>query len=48
MEQATRGLVHMGFRVSDVRKTLIALVDHRGSGAPPLPDLLREAIGALT
>jgi len=48
VEQATRGLVNMGFRVSDVRKTLVALVDRRGSGAPPLPDLLREAIGALT
>jgi 5-methylcytosine-specific restriction endonuclease McrA len=48
VEQATRGLVNMGFRVSEVRKTLVALVDHRGSGAPPLPELLREAIGALT
>ena len=48
VEQATRGLVNMGFRVSEVKKTLAALLDRRESAAPPLPELLREAIGALT
>ncbi len=49
LEQARRGLVHMGFAVSDVNKTLGALADrHRDAGAPPVPELLREAIAALT
>ena len=49
VEQATRGLVNMGFAASDVKKTLLALVGrHRDAGAPPLPELLREAIAALT
>jgi 5-methylcytosine-specific restriction endonuclease McrA len=48
VQQATRGLVNMGFRVSEVKKTLAALIDRRDSETPPLPDLLREAIGALT
>ena len=49
LEQARRGLVHMGFAVSDVNKTLVALADrHRDAGAPPVPELLREAIAALT
>jgi len=49
VELATRGLVNMGFAASDVKKTLLALVGrHRDAGAPPLPELLREAIAALT
>jgi hypothetical protein len=48
MEQATRGLVNMGFGASEVKKTLLALVGPRDAGAPPLRDLLREAIAALT
>ena len=48
MAQATRGLVNMGFGASAVKKTLLALVNQRDSEAPPLPDLLREAISALT
>jgi 5-methylcytosine-specific restriction endonuclease McrA len=48
MARATRGLVNMGFRASDVKKTLVALVVHRDAAAPPLPELLREAIAALT
>ena len=49
VEQATRGLVNMGFGASAVKKTLLAVVGrHRDAGAPPLPDLLREAIAALT
>jgi 5-methylcytosine-specific restriction endonuclease McrA len=49
LEQARRGLVNMGFAASDVNKTLVALADrHRDAGAPPVPDLLREAIAALT
>ena len=49
VEQATRGLVNMGFAASAVNKTLLALVErHRDAGAPPLPELLREAIAALT
>ena len=48
-EQAKRGLVNMGFAASDVKKTLVALVGRHGdAGAPPLPDLIREAIAALT
>jgi 5-methylcytosine-specific restriction endonuclease McrA len=49
VEQATRGLVNMGFDASPVKKTLHALVGrHRDAGAPPLSELLREAIAALT
>jgi hypothetical protein len=49
VEQATRGLVNMGFGASAVKKTLLALVDrHRDAAAPPMPALLREAIAALT
>ena len=51
LEQAKRGLVKMGFAASDVNKTLVALADrYRGAdaGAPPLPELVREAIAALT
>ena len=49
LEQAKRGLVNMGFTASDVKKTLVALADrHREAGAPPLPELLRDAIAALT
>jgi 5-methylcytosine-specific restriction endonuclease McrA len=49
LEQARRGLVNMGFAASDVNKTLVALADrHRDGGAPPVPELLREAIAALT
>jgi 5-methylcytosine-specific restriction endonuclease McrA len=49
LEQATRGLVNMGFGAAAVNKTLLALVGrHRDAGAPPLPELLREAIAALT
>jgi 5-methylcytosine-specific restriction endonuclease McrA len=49
LEQARRGLVNMGFAASDVKKTLVALADrHRDAGAPPVPELLREAIVALT
>ena len=48
LEQATRGLVNMGFGASAVKKTLAALVDHHVGAAPPLPQLLREAIAALT
>jgi len=48
LEQATRGLVNMGFGASAVKKTLLALVSHHDAGAPPLPELLREAIAALT
>jgi hypothetical protein len=49
LEQARRGLVHMGFAASDVKRTLVALADrHRDAGAPPVPELLREAIAALT
>jgi 5-methylcytosine-specific restriction endonuclease McrA len=49
LEQARRGLVNMGFAASDVNKALAALVDrHRDAGAPPVPELLREAIAALT
>jgi hypothetical protein len=49
VEQATRGLVNMGFGASAVKKTLLALVErHRDAGAPPLPELLREAIVALS
>ena len=49
LEQARRGLVNMGFAASDVNETLVALADrHRDAGAPPVPELLREAIAALT
>ena len=48
VEQATRGLVNMGFGASAVKKTLVALVSDRNAAAPPLPELLREAIAALT
>jgi 5-methylcytosine-specific restriction endonuclease McrA len=48
MEQARRGLVNMGFAASDVKKTLLALAGHRDAFAAPLPELLREAIAALT
>jgi hypothetical protein len=49
LEQARRGLMNMGFAASDVNKTLVALADrHRDAGAPPVPELLREAIAALT
>jgi len=49
VEQATRGLVNMRFGASAVHKTLLALVGrHRDAGARPLPELLREAIAALT
>jgi hypothetical protein len=49
LEQARRGLVNMGFAASDVKRTLGALADrHRDAGAPPVPELLREAIAALT
>jgi 5-methylcytosine-specific restriction endonuclease McrA len=49
LEQARRGLVNMGFAASEVKRTLGALADrHRDAGAPPVPELLREAIAALT
>ena len=49
VDQARRCLVNMGFTASDVKKSLVALVGrHRDAGAPPLPELLREAIAALT
>ena len=48
VEQATRGLVNLGFGASEVKKTLVALAAHRDAAAPPLPELLREAIAALT
>ena len=48
LEQATRGLVNMGFGASAVKKTLHALVDSRTDAAPALPELLRQAIAALT
>jgi hypothetical protein len=49
VEQATRGLVNMGFGASAVKKALLALVDrHRDAAAPAMPELLREAIAALT
>jgi 5-methylcytosine-specific restriction endonuclease McrA len=49
LEQARRCLVNMGFAASDVKRTLGALADrHRDAGAPPVPELLREAIAALT
>jgi len=48
LAQATRGLVNLGFGASEVKKTLLALVGHRDAGAMPLPELLREAIAALT
>ena len=48
VEQATRGLVNMGFGASAVKKTLHAIVERRDAGEQPLPELLREAIAALT
>ena len=48
VSQATRGLVNMGFGASEVKKTLFGLIGHRDAGAPPLPELVREAIAALT
>jgi 5-methylcytosine-specific restriction endonuclease McrA len=48
VEQATRGLVNMGFGASAVKTTVLALVGDRNAGAPPLPELLREAIAALS
>jgi hypothetical protein len=49
LEQARRGLVNMGLAAADVKRTLGALADrHRDAGAPPVPELLREAIAALT
>jgi len=48
MEQATRGLVNMGFGASAVKKTLLGLIDRHDAGFPPMPELLREAIAALT
>jgi len=48
LEQATRGLVNMGFGASAVKKTLHAIVERRDAGEQPLPELLREAIAALT
>jgi hypothetical protein len=48
IEQATRGLVNMGFGASTVKKTLRGLLHRRDGEAPPLPELLREAIAALT
>ena len=49
LEQAKRGLVNMGFAASDVKKTLLALAGKHGdAGTPPLPELIREAIAALT
>ena len=41
--------MNMGFAPGDVNKTLVALADrHRDAGVPPVPELLREAIAALT
>jgi 5-methylcytosine-specific restriction endonuclease McrA len=48
VEQAARGLVKMGFGAAAVKKALLDLVDRHGAGAPPMPELLREAIAALT
>ncbi len=48
LEQATRGLVNLGFGASEVKRTLLSLVSHPDAVAMPLPDLLREAITALT
>ena len=48
MEQATRGLVNLGFGASAVKKALVALMPPRDAAAPPLADLLRDAIAALT
>lgn len=50
IDQTTRGLVNMGFAKPDVKKTVDALVQrHQGDARPVrLPDLLREAIAALT
>ena len=49
LEQAKRGLVNLGFAASDVKKTLVALAArHREGEAPPLPELLREAVAALS
>jgi 5-methylcytosine-specific restriction endonuclease McrA len=49
VEQATRGLVKMGFGASEAKRTVLDLVGRSGeTGAPPLPQLLREAIAALT
>jgi hypothetical protein len=38
----------MGFGASTVKKTLRGLLHRRDGEAPPLPELLREAIAALT
>lgn len=48
VEHATRGLVNMGFEPSEVKQTLLALVGHHDGGELRLPELLREAIAALT
>jgi 5-methylcytosine-specific restriction endonuclease McrA len=49
VEEAARGLVSLGFGAAAVKKTLLALEGrHHGAGAPPLPELLRQAIVALT
>ena len=40
---------NMGFGASEAKRTVLDLVDrHRHAGTPPLPELLREAIAALT
>lgn len=50
IDQTTRGLLSMGFAKADVTKALAALVRrHHGDAKPvAVPDLIREAIGALT
>ncbi len=48
LQQATRGLVNMGFGASAVKKALHTLVTERAGAVPLLPELLREAITALT
>ena len=50
IDQTTRGLLSMGFAKAEVTKTVDALVRrHRGEAKPAtVPDLIREAIGALT
>jgi len=48
LEQATRGLLNLGFGASEVKRALLSLASHPDAAAMPLPDLLREAIAALT
>jgi hypothetical protein len=47
LDAATRGLVRLGFREREARRAL-GIVSGRYAEAPPLPEVLREALSVLT